>query len=363
MSHIVAKNKIKVLTGDWYEHFKAHGCYLAGGALTSIFTNKEVNDLDIYFPTKTKMFRFVSEMFKPTSYGLSEMGQFECIATAITDKSIVCKDRVQLVIADTFKTPQDIFDCFDYTINMAAYSFATEEFTFHPKFFEHLAQRKLVFNTGTRFPLVSLFRVDKYTKRGYSISKQELSKLCLAINKLKLESWEDLASHLGGLYGEQVFKLAKDDLIFSLEEAINVLSEEEISSEGYYGSNVTDREIEKLLESIKPNCLKDIKPLYYKMVGKDLKSCMAPYNCKIQYEVGKLVRCDNGGIYYSTADVNTYLSSNSTYIQLEPLDNCKIGDTLVGEVMVVKVLTQQDVDSYFEEIDKLLEEEEANEYI
>ena len=85
---------------------------------------------------------------------------------------------------DYYETAEDIFKHFDYTINMAAYNLNTGEFSCHECFMLHNSQRVLQFNTGTRFPIISALRVQKYKERGYNISRKEFMKLLLSINKL-----------------------------------------------------------------------------------------------------------------------------------------------------------------------------------
>ena len=48
------KRKLKRELGYFYDIFLNYECYLAGGAITSIFTNKEINDYDIFFKHKKR---------------------------------------------------------------------------------------------------------------------------------------------------------------------------------------------------------------------------------------------------------------------------------------------------------------------
>ena len=53
------KNKLKAYIGKkQYELFKSYRCILAGGAITSLFTNRPINDLDIYFRCKDDVMQF-----------------------------------------------------------------------------------------------------------------------------------------------------------------------------------------------------------------------------------------------------------------------------------------------------------------
>ena len=44
----------KLVDAEPWELLADQGCMIAGGALTSVFTNKPVNDIDVYFPNKIR---------------------------------------------------------------------------------------------------------------------------------------------------------------------------------------------------------------------------------------------------------------------------------------------------------------------
>lgn len=258
---------------------------VAGGALTSLFTNREVNDLDLYFrshdsferfcaymsdggllkgdydltpdtngftPTK-RAFRFFKELDEKGSFGAmkhveDEEGEVDdwesCFDNddddtfdrktyirniGMTDKSVMFSDSfndapvMQCIAFSTFKDSQEIFDKFDYTINMGAYNFKDEMWEFHRDFLKHNAQKVLVLNPGTDFPIISMLRASKYQTRGFTISRRETMKLGIAASKLKLESWEDAKAHLSGMYGTNVDELFNDKKPFSFERLFDKL--------------------------------------------------------------------------------------------------------------------------------------------
>ena len=96
----------------------------------------------------------------------------------------------------------------------------------HKDFLKDNANRKLVFNTNTAFPLVSGTRVKKYIMKGYEIDSLELTKVLLSINKLKINSYEDLEKHLGGMYGENILNFTREEKEkeFSLDNILEKLN-------------------------------------------------------------------------------------------------------------------------------------------
>lgn len=198
-------------------HFK--GAYIAGGAVTSVFTAKEINDSDIYFKTEADFHEAVVDAYEEGLW---------CVG--VSKRSVTFADRnnniTQLLHFGFFPTAEDIFKAFDFTVVMGAYDFDTKEFVFHPDFLKHNSQRFLRFNHGTNFPLASATRVLKYQARGYTIGKGDILKIALACRAVKIDSWAELKDQIGGAYGDKVV-LEGEHNEFSINAAINALTVDE----------------------------------------------------------------------------------------------------------------------------------------
>lgn len=195
-----------------------HGI-IAGGALASAFTRREIQDVDIYFRSKADFIQAVRDAY--------DEGMWCVLAT---DRAVTFQSSgkiVQLMCFDWFAAPAAVFDAFDFTGCMAAYDIDAEQFVFQEEFFKHAAQRHLKFHSGTRYPYGSLLRVLKYQSRGYNIGKADLLRIALCCSKVKLESWEDLAKAIGGQYGEKV-NLGSDKP-FSIDAALEILADSEVT--------------------------------------------------------------------------------------------------------------------------------------
>ncbi|MGL5014698.1 MAG: hypothetical protein ACRC6V_10465 [Bacteroidales bacterium] len=197
------------------------GVVLAGGALTSMFSGQPVNDLDMYFSSPKALSEFLdwNELFIQSA----------------TDKALTCTIRtaqyssvtIQCIYFDYFEKAEDIFESFDFSVNMAAYDFDSGEFVFHPEFFKDLAMKKLVFNPKTCFPIVSMMRTQKYIKRGYTISNKDFRKIILEINKLDLSSKGNFIKQIGGMYSNVALVellFWPEDREFDIDEAMEIVS-------------------------------------------------------------------------------------------------------------------------------------------
>jgi hypothetical protein len=192
------------------------GCFLAGGAITSLFTNRKIRDYDLYFKNRESFIEAVHAMYDDG-----------CWCVAITPRAITFIENneavYQLMSFSWFETAEQIFDKFDFTCVMAAVDLETKEFFRHRDFIRDLAKRNLRFNHHTEFPIGSALRVRKYQSRGYSMEESEYLKVMLACTFKQIKTWDELKNQIGGQYGEAVVMDTSKE--FTLENAIISLNE------------------------------------------------------------------------------------------------------------------------------------------
>lgn len=212
------KQKLKKLIPRTYEILKDYNCYIAGGTITSLFTGKDINDIDVYFKDKTELFKVLYEHF-------SREYIVYVTKKAITFK-ITSQETVQFIFMNYYDKPEDIFDDFDFTICMGAFDIQKDKFVLHKDFLKDNVQKRLVVNTNTKFPIVTGTRILKYNMKGYEIDTLEMTKLMLAINKMNISTWKKLEEQLGGMYGENILELTKKDkeTKFSINKVIEKLN-------------------------------------------------------------------------------------------------------------------------------------------
>lgn len=216
------KNKLYSYLGKpLVEDLKKYNAYIAGGTLTSLFCNREINDIDVYFRSEDDLIRFLEEIWENGKYVVSNTNK----ATLLVYDNL----NLQLIHYHYYETPQDIFKTFDFTACMGVYDFKSEEFILHNDFLKHNSQRILRFNSETSYPIVSLLRVQKYEGKGYYISKTEFIRIILTCMALEINSYEELKEQIGGLYGLDMSKLFKDiedsdNEKFDLHKAIDAIA-------------------------------------------------------------------------------------------------------------------------------------------
>lgn len=235
MSYNNELNKLKKgFPSDLWKALADHGCIIAGGAITSVFTNTEINDYDIYFRSKedfTKIFKEVYHDYYDDTLEY-DLGFYDVTASVVTKKALLLfhgEAKIQFIVNDFYQTPQQIFEHFDFSCCMGALTMQDEKFVLYDNFLKHNAQKYLHFNPKTLFPLVSALRVDKYSKKGYSISKAQMLKVLCAVNAKNIDSWDKLIDELGGLYGTPAEEIFDTSQPFSLESAIDQLDKVDIT--------------------------------------------------------------------------------------------------------------------------------------
>lgn len=215
--HRLMQELRKRLNEKSIEALKKNNASLIGGAITSLFSDRPINDFDIYF---SKDYRI--------NYAKHTINDQLKIKYE-SDRAITFEEDIQLIKAFT-GTDKQIFDRFDFTINMGGYSFKHERFFFHKSFFPHLAQRKLFINPKIRYPFNTLLRVNKYLKRGYTIENASLIVLGLLISRLKFETYGDLDGEIQGVseWVTSLFENCKLDEPIDFKKTVKFLQGGEI---------------------------------------------------------------------------------------------------------------------------------------
>ena len=341
MSYIFEKNKLKNYIEGLFPTLKKYKAIIAGGAITSIFCNRDINDIDIYFKCKEDAGNFIGEMIEDRNWIISHTNK----ATAFQYNNVT----YQVIHFDYFKSPQEIFDKFDFTVCMGAFDCDTEEFILHEDFLKHNAQRMLKFNENTLYPIISALRVKKYEEKHYKISKMEYLKILLTCMNHKIETYEELKEQIGGMYGINYDKIIqpKENEPFNLTTIIKKL-----------GDIILDEDYFKTPES--DGIPDDIEDLVCKITGEKIK--FVKHNNKIFKYFGG----DFEEIYNATPDLYEEIDINQI---IKPNDKVykfvkKVGNKYfshydnrfeyrIGENVVANGNTSQSAGIYVEMLTKI----------
>ncbi|PZT57369.1 hypothetical protein [Paenibacillus silvae] len=380
MEYIFEKNKLYNYLGtSLVNTLKKHKAYIAGGTITSLFSNNPVNDVDLYFRDEESLSELVEEIYDNSDDWVN----------ALTSKALLVRvdeKEIQMIHFKYFEKAEDIFDTFDYTVCMGAFDFETEQFVLHEDFLKHNAQRILKFNKNTDFPIVSLLRVQKYKDKGYNISKPEFLRVALSCMELNITSADELKQHLGGMYGINYDKLIEleEGESFSLSKIIDKIANIALSDDYFEKpKEIKYDNVEEILDVIvkepakvvkikdntyritKKNVLKEIgeepknkieidakqyidSQKYYKFVEKNDGRYFSHYDSLYEYKFGEINIPKNTHLYFSEKheiDKSNYFGKGVLIEVVIPYDNFtkKDGDkVLANGCYVVREITKEE---------------------
>lgn len=263
------------LSDDQISVLRKHGGWVAGGAISSIVTGREVRDVDVYFPNAA-----AAEAFLDVSQPLS-----------ISDKAILLVPKegmppVQMIYDRFYESPGDIFEAFDFSVCMGAFSFQSAQLLVDNDFVSDNLSRNLRFNSNTLYPLMSFLRVSKYGEYGYEISTLEKLKMLVSISKLDISSKEELERQIGGMYGSHLELHGVE----SIEDFLNLDSDIDwLVTKG----NVPNQSSEDIYEKFYSETHDIPSGLFWKSVDENFMSMMCPANLKIDYTPGSTITTSN----------------------------------------------------------------------
>lgn len=190
--HQLAMARIKEIR----ESLKSLGLMLCGGAINSVFTRNQINDLDFYLKDSSKIVEateFLTKWFPTEIYRSTNAITFRRKSTKSNKKW-----AVQL-ITRFVGSPEKIMDDFDFTITQGVYDFENACFVLGPRFLPDISARRLVFLGKSHFPICALYRTLKYQKRGYTLPGSTVMHIGLSIVRLNIKNYRELKEQLLGI--------------------------------------------------------------------------------------------------------------------------------------------------------------------
>jgi hypothetical protein len=226
-------------------------CFVAGGSITSLFSNEKPNDIDIYFKDATLaryvLYRLLAnyrssnlplELITASNYANNTM-TVQAPRTSMPNAAEVARyERVSGISyvspnAVSIKTPknspglkgipaqlifrfvgqpQDVIGCFDFAHTYSFYNYATDELVISQKALLAQSTKQLLYE-GSLFPLTSIARTRKFLSRGWSCSAGQMLKIMLQAATMDWTSMDVLRDQLKG-----VDTIYFDDLLNELEQ-------------------------------------------------------------------------------------------------------------------------------------------------
>jgi len=150
--------------------------WIAGGAITSAITGTTINDYDVFSPTP--------ELLRDRLKAAIGYASFE---HEFFTNFWINNRKIQIITRYSPESPQAAFNTFDFTIVCGAYDGKT--FYCHDRFWQDIGTKRLVIN-DLFFPLKTMERVAKYSRRGYTVCPMGLLAIAKAINAMEID-WDN----------------------------------------------------------------------------------------------------------------------------------------------------------------------------
>lgn len=217
-----------------FELLAAHDAVLAGGAISSLFSGRYINDFDIYSRDQARFDSLIKEVrqmgiidsdhnslsaFSQTmslkritngTFGISADGLNSDACEHYGIEFDLSEHPFQFVYPDVACGSIDsILNTFDFTCVQAAFSFKSQMFYFHRNFLKDLAKRDLVYNIGRPHELSTQYRIEKYKKRGFTMDNFEMLKVTLSQNPHMVTTYGQLRKELRKVPGDPSMRVVR----------------------------------------------------------------------------------------------------------------------------------------------------------
>lgn len=185
----------KLILNDLHQNIRGLECWIAGGSIRDYFTHgKVMNDIDIYFPNLFEFKRvqgylkyvyvepnnrsylwttndpiFENHNCVKYKYSPRISSDLEIIINPNLDVSEITVDLIKIHST----SPEICISNFDFTICSASVS--KDKFYHHKNFFEDLRSKNL--RSINPNPESLIYRIQKLSKMGFSLKKEEIIKL------------------------------------------------------------------------------------------------------------------------------------------------------------------------------------------
>lgn len=177
---------------------------IAGGCFKNIFNGERVKDIDVFFRNKRDFTDANKKYQDDANFTLAYKNE-NVIAYKENDSGIVVE-----LCKKTFGQPKWLLNNFDFSITKFCYYYETDSYIdedgesiliydyyvcHHPKFFEHLLEKKLVLdNSNLLYPFGTFERSYRYRAYGYGLCRESKIHLINAIRKAYEFNEDDLSS-------------------------------------------------------------------------------------------------------------------------------------------------------------------------
>lgn len=160
-----------------YSILKQNNAILAGGALTSLYSKREISDYDFFLPTQRDWRNCFLQFHRIAKNRVlnGNIINFHLTTKAIT--YTIGADIIQL-IRTVYGTPEEIINSFDLSVAKAAYDLQTGQTVYGKNFHNDLKNNIARVEKWDSNPCVTIARLRKYHDlKGFKLLESDIIKL------------------------------------------------------------------------------------------------------------------------------------------------------------------------------------------
>lgn len=175
--------------------------WVAGGCVRDYFSIGYLgSDIDLYFQSDEDYKKCTDYLLNATKTTIKTTDENNVVTIEKKSKpkaiklfendnvlKIKYKNKEYDLVKKVFPSPSECIKAFDFTVSCGAVDI--HNCYFHDTFFIDLAKRQLMINE-LPFPLSTMWRMQKYIKKGFTICSGEMLKLSKAIGALQTNTTE-----------------------------------------------------------------------------------------------------------------------------------------------------------------------------
>lgn len=158
---------------------------MAGGAFSSILSDRPIKDIDIFTNMPDKLIDYLDNIGLKVN---KEDDYTKDYIFPVNERGTINDYIIQIIKKYIVHSPEECTKNFDFTIVKGFYD--GKDLYFDGNFFKHNERKILSFGDGDQpifNPTSTLKRVIKYVERGYKIELYDLNRLARAINDLDID--------------------------------------------------------------------------------------------------------------------------------------------------------------------------------
>lgn len=209
----VFENYLSSITDEVLREKVKNSAFIAGGCIPSMLMDEWVNDYDVYFTSKVvaievwnyyrKLIDSEKSRDRLITHGEDyikikyekELSKNTYAPVFISNNAITLTDKIQIITKFTGE-PQDVVKNFDWAHLRSYYKYP--KLYLDPEVYRYITEKDLVY-TGSAYPLSSMMRMQKYTKKGWKITAMDQLKIALDMAKFDLADLEVLKDQMTGI--------------------------------------------------------------------------------------------------------------------------------------------------------------------